>query len=674
MTHPVICRLCGGRCGLLAEVADGRITALTGDPSDPISGGFICETARSSPAALQAEGRITRPLQRVDGRLEPATWADAVADIGGRLKALRRRSGARSIGLHLDAAASRSSADLLRALAFAMATGTPSVFSAAASLSSPRLRMTELMLGHPIPLMSDLGRAHHVVLLGGDQRSLDWGPDNAGMLHESLLMHSRRTKGTRVVVVDPRRTPLADALDQHLPILPGTEVFLLLGMLSAAVSGGWIDRQYTDKYTRNHARLPELLAPWSVARCAEICGLETAQLSGMALKFCRAAMAVVHPGRATFAGPHSSVAAWAWLTLHAVTANLLRPGGLYENQPVIDLHPLFAAIPAAGAPRTRVSGVPLTHLQAPDHLLADEILVPGEGQVRALIAVGSGPGPLLTERDVEALSRLELLVCLAGHPSAVTERAHWVLPICHPWERAELQLLELPVLPRRSMGWSPALVAPVGEARTAESVLRELLGVVSPGLSGSAWGRHFTLLGRWLAGADLDALHDRALSWLLEEGEDPRKPPFRVDRGETDRAGWQIGHEDGRIDLLPEPVAPLLAALTQPAAPPGQPLRLRCSTGWRRAARWSTPEAPVLRVHPEQGFADGVAARLSTPCGAVDVQIRVDATLRPDAVDLEAAGLPTLTRPPEQRDPLTGVAAMDGIPASLGPRTGATRS
>ena len=163
------------------------------------------------------------------------------------------------------------------------------------------------------------------------------------------------------MVASSHRSEYADEVDGYLSIRPGTEPFLLLGMLHQSLKSGWVDQQYVDKYTTGAEELPELLESWTLERCANICGVSPAQISGVALKFSRAAMAVVHPNSGTFSNANATLGAWAWAALHSVTANMLRPGG-YENIGAFDLVPFYASVRMNSAPKS-ANGVPLLLMQ-----------------------------------------------------------------------------------------------------------------------------------------------------------------------------------------------------------------------------------------------------------------------------------------------------------------------
>lgn len=674
MPIPTYCRLCEGTCGLIAEVESDRLVGLRGDPSDPVSEGFVCQVAQESPRALRHPERVRTPLRRVGGELVPASWEEAVADIGERLRAVRGQSGASSLALYLGDAVQRSSSTLLRALAVGVGLGTPNIFSTLCSGQGPALRATELVVGHPMHLLSDLGRAHFVILLGNDPDAGTWGAGNPGMAHEAWIEHSRKTKGTKVVVADPRKTRLAADMDQHLAIRPGTDLFFLLGMCSAILRGGWTDAQYLRDYAKDVEALEDLLAPWTVERCAEICGVPAAQLSGVALKFSRAAMGVIHPGPGTFQGGHGLVAAWAWLVVHTLTANTLRPGGLYEHVGVFDLHLALSAVPTATAPRTRVSQHPLLLLQAPATALAEEVLTPGEGQVRALICVGGDPVADLPEtaKVREALGALDLLVCLSRTLDGVTDHADWVLPLTHPWEEEELRLLDSALLPAHLTQKAVPLVAPEGEARTADAVLRELFAQVRPGLRGSAWGTHLALLGRVAAKADLDQWVGNLTELLGNvDLEQLDQPPHRLDLGDTNRAQWRVTHSDKRLHLAPPGMGELLAQVEPPRTTSDLPLFLRTSAPAGRApdAHHRVGEDPGLRVHPDLGIPEGAEVEVRTRFGSLRCVAHLDEGLRPDSVDLPRGASAEVGRllSAARADRGTGAPEADGLACRVTP-------
>jgi len=666
MPEYTVCRLCDAACGVLVHSEGGRLSSITRDPSDPVSDGRDCPALAYVPSALAHPHRITQPLRRTGDRLEPVSWETAIAELGESLRAARSKGGSEAVGLYLGGDRWSRTRETVRALAFGVAMGTPHIFSESVEASAPLMRAAELMLGHPAILLSDLSRAHYVVVFDGGQPTTGWGPLRRGSAYTDALAHSVRTKGTKVVVVGPRRTPLADTAHQYVPIRPGTEAFFLLGMLSAAVKGGWRDAQYIRDYTEGWEQLEQVLASWSVERCAEICGVEAAQISGVALKFGRAAMAVAHLDRRVWSSPYASVAAWAGLALHTITANTLRPGGLYDYAAPLDLHHPLAFLPTEKAPHT-AHGQALVSLQAPAGALVDHL----SSAVSALVVVDGDPVGSSATPDAlkRGLTHLDTLVVCARSHSDTTALADWVLPLTHPFEEAELEVLGAFALPEPMVRSVRAAVQAPEGCWPAEHILKALADVVRPGLRGGPYGLHLALAARHLLSASLDDWEDRVLEWGADV--DPEAldvAPHRVAHGMADRSLWRVSHPSNRIQLAPDAIRLLLDALVPPA---GDGLRLRTSV-----PRTAAPDAlhgldttPVAYGHPDCGHAHGASVTLRTAQGSLDVTLRHDPRLRPDVIDVPR-GVPGVGAliPSEPRDPWTAVPAWDGQTCTVSAR------
>ena len=141
---------------------------------------------------------------------------------------------------------------------------------------------------------------------------------------------------------------------KSISIRPGSEPFFLLGMLNLIVNNGWYDKQYVGKYTLDLQTVKQLIAPYTVSRCAELCGVGDADISGITLKWVRSAMGLIHLAPGALRCEHATLGAWAWLTLHALSANALRPGGIYEAMGALDLLPLLVGLRTENAPKTKL--------------------------------------------------------------------------------------------------------------------------------------------------------------------------------------------------------------------------------------------------------------------------------------------------------------------------------
>lgn len=671
-TETTYCRISSSSCGLNAHVEQNRVVFAEGVASLPI------------PSNSE---RLSEPMKRVNGALTPVGWDEAISEIGEGLRKIRSQQGPEGIGLYLGERTQRSSRALIRSLAFGVGSGTPHIFSEANLSYGLPLWATEKMIGHAAALVSDLSRAHYVLLLSGEQRDLGWGPFSPGEGHEAWLQHSRKTKKTKVVVADPRLTELAETMDKHLQIRPGSEAYLMLGMLIAIVQRGWTDDQFLRDYTINLDKLKEAVAGWNVEECAAMCGIESAELSGIALKFARSPMALVHPARQSFQNEAGALGAWAWLALHAVTANILRPGGLYENRGVIDLFHVLSQLKTDKAPRNPSTGSPLLLMQASAAAMPAEIT---DGALRGLIAVsgnpvGRLPGPTRTR---DALNALELLVYIGHHEDDTAALADWVLPASLPFEQSSMAFDETGKSSNEERQWSPPAGTVESQARSEDRILADIYAALRPGLRGSVWGRHLGVAAQFVARTDLEQWEQRFLSdWLsgspddwnlvvedafawpqLLESGGVAKGERRLHIGDGDRSLWRPSTDSQKIDLVAPDFVPLIRGY-RPRAPDDLVVR----TGQWRERFDDDVKAPAeqrfmeVRIHPDMGFEQGSRVEISTEFGSCSATVVLDEQLRSDVVDLPfyegCSSLELLDG--NGFDPLGGTAVMDGLKVSI---------
>ena len=588
---------------------DGRID---GDRSDPVSLGFVCDEARASYARLRSPDRI------LAARSAGSSTDDAIA-AAARILSDARRRGSQRIGLYLGRRLARDQLGYLRSLAFAIGVGTPEIYGEVLEGAEARLQATELVLGAPIPLLSDLSRAQTVLLLGGDPEARDWGPLHRGMRYGADLRTARAGKKLRLFVADPR-SPEGDAT--HLAILPGRETFLFLGLLQALVSGSLVETQFVRDQTTGFEALQEALAAWPLDRCAAACGLDGAAIAGAALKIARSPTAVVHPGWTAFAGHAPLVGAWAWLAIHGVTAHLLRPGGLYDHKGAFDLGRVIGRVPSGSAPKDAANRS-LLLLQAP---AADLRTAVEANALDVLLCIEGDPLTTIPGLSLDGVR----VIALDTHETATTRAAEIVLPVADAWERFDQQIVDASLLPVHGVARANPIVEPPPGVAPTEAVLRSLFAATEVGVRGSAFGLHLAMSARFLAHVELS-------SWMgrlgeLAPGIDSRGleiPPHRVFTGDADRATWRIE----KIQLLPDAIRSALAELEEPRRPDGFPLTLRTSVR-DRVEPGRDARDPGAGIHPSVGLADGAPAIVETPAGSVTTVVRVDPRMRPDVVDL----------------------------------------
>jgi formate dehydrogenase len=595
------------------------------------------------------------------------SWDEALDGAAAALRAARTSHGRQALGCMVGPSGGAVPRTATRAAALALRWDTPHLYGPLADRGGAAWALAcAWVIGKPCALQSDVGRAHYVLLLGGNQSVEGWGPLQAGTHHGEALAHGRRTRHARIAVADPRGSGAAETGDVHLRVRPGTEAFLLLGMIDSILRNDWHDTQYVRDYCVDLDALREALAAWPVARCAAACGVPETDIAAVALKFSRAAMAVAHRSPQALCQKDGTLVAWATLVLHALTANLLRPGGLYEAQGAVDLAPVLARLDTSRAPRT-AGGWPLTWLQAPAAAVAADVGSP-DG-LRALVVVQADPAGTLPQESRAALERLETIVALDTHASATTRRADWVLPVAHAWEEEGTRLHDGMTCSSAHAVRMPALAPPPGEARPASWVLAELARRVgAPRLGRGTHGPAARLAAGWIGTRDAEGAESQLLGFLARPGVAEALDADGVWRGgDVDRARWAPGHADGRLHLFPDPARRALAALTEPPAPADGVGRLfaaaRPDSALHPADRPHAAD-PGVRLSPSWGISNGARVRIATSHGEVEARVTVDAGLHPEAVDVPNGYDTDVARllGPADHDP------WSGSPAWCGPR------
>src|SRR4051794_39839247 len=271
--HQSACVLCSNGCGMDIAVRGGRMVGVRGRERDRVNHGRLGPKGLFGWQANNSADRLTTPLVRVDGQLRPASWDAAMALVVERSREVLRRQGPLGLGFfttgqlfledyytlsvlvragigtpHLDANTRLCTATAAFALKESFGTdGAPG------SVEDFDLCDTLFLVGHNMA-------ETHTVLWARVLDRLD-GPEPP-----------------RLVVVDPRRTRVAERAEVHLPIRPGTNLALLNGIQAALLRNGAIDAEFVAGHTVGIDRLVEVVSTYDADTVAEICGVPAADI------------------------------------------------------------------------------------------------------------------------------------------------------------------------------------------------------------------------------------------------------------------------------------------------------------------------------------------------------------------------------------------------------------
>ncbi len=507
------CPLCEATCGLALTLDGGAIVGVRGDDADVFSKGFLCPKGASFGYLDADPDRLRTPRVRRDGKLVPATWEEAFAAVHAGLSKIIEEYGRDAVALYLGNPTVHSLAGGLYAGTLIKALGSRNVYSASTLDQMPKQVACGYLFGSaravPVP---DIDRTDFLLILGADPYSSNgslWTvPDVPGRLR------ALQARGGRFVVVDPRRSRTARAADRYVPIRPGTDVYLLLGMVHELFAR---DLVRPVGYVNGVEDVRKLVEPFSPEAVAPRCGVDADTVKELTAELAQARRAAVYGRIGTTTVESGTVTSWLVDVLNALTGNLDRPGGAMFPLPAHDRRGTGSGKGfRVGRWRSRVRGLPEVLGELPAVTLADEIETPGDGQVRALITMAGNPTVSVPNagRLDAAIAGLDFMVSVDPYVNETTRHADVILPPPPPSRSAHYDFTFFYFSIRNIAKFSrPAL--PLDDGRT-------LTGRRSDELRGGALDECdiVTRLAAVVAGlgpdADLDALAEQELRNALE--------------------------------------------------------------------------------------------------------------------------------------------------------------
>ncbi|MGW0559677.1 molybdopterin oxidoreductase family protein [Streptomyces sp. NPDC003016] len=484
---PTHCPYCALQCGMnLRAAATGSDVVEVVERTDfPVNRGALCGKGRTAPAVLSSRVRLTEPLVRrpATGRLEPATWEEALVKIAEGLGRTQQVYGRDAVGVFGGGGLTNEKAYALGKFARVVLSTSQIDYNGRFCMSSAAAahqRAFGLDRGLPFPL-EDIPRTGCVILVGSNLAET--------MPPALRYLTELKENGGTLIVVDPRRTRTAEQADLHLAPRPGTDLALALGLLHIVVSEGRTDESFVRGRT----------AGWDEARAAamahwpelveRITGVPVPQLRDAVRMFCDAPTGMVLTARGPEQQSKGTDTVGAWINLCLATGRAGRPlsgygcltgqgngqGGREHGQKADQL-PGYRKLtdPAAREHVAGVWGVDPDSLPGPGRS-AYELLDALGGDIKSLLLMGSNP-VVSAPRAAHIEERLRSLDFLAVADVVLSETAALadvVLPVTQ-WaeETGTTTNLEGRVLLRRKA------VDPPPDVRTDLEVLHSLAALL----------------------------------------------------------------------------------------------------------------------------------------------------------------------------------------------------
>ncbi len=428
-----ICRTCMVSCGVFMEIEDGRVVRLIGDKDDPASHGYTCARGREIAAQLYGPNRLLRPLHRgADGELEPTSPDAAISEMADRLRAIVDEHGPGSVALYNGTYALAPPASML-AGAFMNALGSPMTFSCG-SIDQPGKFLAAALHGRWHGGGTSFAKAETWLFIGTNP--LLSGLGGIPTLNPAYHLHRAAKRGIKMIVIDPRRSETAKKALIHLQPVPGEDAAVLAGMIRIVLEEKLFDAAFVDENARNLEELRRHVEPFTPELVERRADVPAAKLREATRVFATAATGGANAGTGSNMSPRGTLAEYLLACLLTLCGFRARAGDPVPNPGVLvprgprRAQPL-TPMPAWGfPPKLRVRGLTNTACGLPTSALADEILLEGEGQIRALFCLGGNPLQAWPDqiKTRAALEKLDLLVVLDPKLTQTARFADYVIP------------------------------------------------------------------------------------------------------------------------------------------------------------------------------------------------------------------------------------------------------
>lgn len=619
---------CPDTCSLTVTVEDGRITKIRGSRANPYTAGVLCvKVPESYPEFVHGPGRLTTPLSRTgkkgEGRFERISWEQALDAIHARFSAVIAEHGPQAImplnyaGPHGLLAGGSMDLRFFHRLGATLLDRSPLCGGI----------RTEAWMGTygPTPGIPP-EEVEHSKLVVAWGYNVTWSG-----LHLTPLIDRARRNGGKLVVVDPKRTKIAERADLHLPVKPGTDVVLAWAVAAELERRGAVDAAFVERHVLGYDEYMARARRWTLAAAARECGVREAAIAQLAEWYAGISPAAIAVGNGLERNQNGGSAVRAVFALPALAGKFgARGGGLVNSA-----RPAFPRTPAKLArPDFIPKGTRTLNIVDVGRHLTDPTLAP---PLKAIVIYNHNP--LIVHPDQNrmrrGLAREDLFV--VGCDVVMTDSlayADIVLPACSHFEYDD-------VYAAYGTHWlqrAAPVIPPQGEALPNTEIFRRLAA-------------RFGFEDPAFRATDAELMDDAL------DADDPRLGGVRPSAIPLDRALLMTFDgapanlfanvfpktPSGKIELassyleqkygarLPD-YRPFASSYPLILVTPGSDRRTTSTFGGCRA----NAETPRLEIHPEdarrRGLSDGMRARVWNDLGEVHLPVRVTDAVPPGVV------------------------------------------
>jgi thiosulfate reductase / polysulfide reductase chain A len=480
-----VCRGCHGGCGALLHVRDGELVRIEGDPESPLNHGRLCPIGTVTVDLVYHPDRLKHPLRRIgprgSGKWERISWDEALNTISRRVLAIREEFGPEAIALGTGTGRHH----IRWVSRFAHALGTPNWCEPGfAQCFHPRVNTCMLTFGD-FPVCDFTGDVPPKCILYWGHNPLNSGPDGETRFN----VHEALAHNPRIIVVDPRKTELAERAEVWLQVRPGADDALALAMLNVIIGERLHDEAFVRQWTHGFDALAERVKSHTPEWAEPITWVPAGKIRAAARLFAQTKPAMLEWGCAIEHTPKCIQTVRALSMLPAITGNVDVPGGWIFGMKGIGRFPSLIEnltpemnAKRLGADRFKMLGgegadLPAAHIPT----LLQAMRTGKPYPVKAFLVFGNNTLTTYanTSQVYESLMQLDFMVCADLFMTPTAELADIVLPAAS-WPELD-QIVGLPTV-AANVVLAQQKVVQIGECKSDEEMFVELARRMNLGL------------------------------------------------------------------------------------------------------------------------------------------------------------------------------------------------
>ncbi|WP_178075099.1 molybdopterin-containing oxidoreductase family protein [Paenibacillus albus] len=460
---PSVCSLdCPDQCGLLVHKENGRIVRIDGDPEHPVTQGAICNKVRNMTERIYDKNRLQYPLKRVgpkgSGQFERITWDEAISTITAEWKRLIEEEGPEAIlPYSFYGNMGRIGTEGMGRRLFNRIGASKLIYSICEAAGTEGYGYT---MGGSYG--TDPEETVHAKL------HIMWGINAVSTnMHQVAISEKARKQGAKVVVIDVHRNRTAKWADWFIPVLPGTDAALALGVMHILFAEGYTDEAFMTEFTVGHEQLREHVKSYTPELVSSITGVPVEDIYKLARMYGEAESAFIRIGNGPQHHDNGGMTTRAIACLPALTGQWLKSGGgaikgnggyLMINKPALERPDLRAQ---GGAQEINMN------------LLGIALMEPQGQKLSSLYVFNANPAVVAPNATKvrEGLAREDLFTVV--HDLFLTETATYadiVLPATSNFENTDLYLSYW----HHYVHLQQPVAAPYGESKSNSDVFRLL--------------------------------------------------------------------------------------------------------------------------------------------------------------------------------------------------------